>query len=707
MRVVKKLLFLGFLFTFNVLHAQEDPTQSIFNNVFLQVDTNTFNWNTNYTYTNGTRQMVFSYQDPKAVAQFDLLLKPEAQYKSVHIIPSADYTAVDSVLTLYNKISFRLKFTNLSNSKFLRVALRVQYDSSYSETVLIPLFAHTTTYTKLYVKNPELYIGEETVLELTTNHPDNIVIDNTWTEDLPINYRLTKNGDRVLLHLLPTSTGKQILSIPIHLNTPFFKEGRFIYQLDPLQHNFNVKSGRLAFLATDHHEITLTPGSTEAIEIQLDDHRLLEMGKTYRIENQEEAGGALIAEIFTKNNLNNNKILCLLRPYAYHRKADGYLYVKDGDRARFITNFDITPKTNIQSISIQREGEDWKVTNTVYPGEIVNIKLEGEGLHKGSFRFVGASQLVGDTLVRNENIAFFKLQIPIDINSKSIDIFNNNRSTGKGLKVSEYQRPKRFDFIDLRMGLKSYQLNEIDVPIYYEDNLSDIVLHFDPKKLDRPGALHGKQYLTIKIKISDKKGTLLELYEFEDVIICPADNSARYKSYDQKNCRIDDIALNNYIRRKTYNLPEWSTVEIEVKHQDEKYGGKGFSKKVKVVLKRKMNFDIDVSFPAGLLILKSQQEDFTNFSGISFAMIAQMSFYHPKRLGEYRPFKFGAGFIAIDAFNFTENNDNRDLALVMLGSLYPTSSENKLSFPLYLGYGYLLQEKKGFFLIGPGIRVRF
>ena len=26
---------------------------------------------------------------------------------------------------------------------------------------------------------------------------------------------------------------------------------------------------------------------------------------------------------------------------------------------------------------------------------------------------------------------------------------------------------------------------------------------------------------------------------------------------------------------------------------------------------------------------------------------------------------------------------------MFLGSLYPTSSENKLSFPLYLGYGYL------------------
>ena len=86
-------------------------------------------------------------------------------------------------------------------------------------------------------------------------------------------------------------------------------------------------------------------------------------------------------------------------------------------------------------------------------------------------------------------------------------------------------------------------------------------------------------------------------------------------------------------------------------------------------------------------------------------MIAQMSFYQPGRIAKYRPYKLGAGFIAIDAFNFTESN-SRDVGLVVIGSLYPTSSDNKLTFPLYAGFGYLLSEQKPFFLIGPGIRVR-
>jgi len=45
--------------------------------------------------------------------------------------------------------------------------------------------------------------------------------------------------------------------------------------------------------------------------------------------------------------------------------------------------------------------------------------------------------------------------------------------------------------------------------------------------------------------------------------------------------------------------------------------------------------------------------------------------------------------------------------LVILGSIYPISREKKLTFPLYAGFGYFLQEKIPFFMLGPGIQVRF
>ena len=87
------------------------------------------------------------------------------------------------------------------------------------------------------------------------------------------------------------------------------------------------------------------------------------------------------------------------------------------------------------------------------------------------------------------------------------------------------------------------------------------------------------------------------------------------------------------------------------------------------------------------------------------AMIAQLSFYERNRINRLRPYKVGAGFIALDAFNFSENDDNRDVAFVILGSLYPTRKDKKLTFPLYFGGGYKLKTQEFFFLIGPGIRI--
>jgi hypothetical protein len=257
------------------------------------------------------------------------------------------------------------------------------------------------------------------------------------------------------------------------------------------------------------------------------------------------------------------------------------------------------------------------------------------------------------------------------------------------------------------MGAQRYDLEKIDRPVYYYQTMPDLVMVFENQKIDRPDAMYGIQQLDLKVKVTNKKGSVLELYEFEDLHLCPSAQSPRAGKYEsQGHCLEGNLNLNEFITNITSNLPEWASIELEFKHNDEAYDEPGYQKKVKIYLARKINYDIDVSFPAGLLILKAGENDFSNFGGISFAMMAQMSFYHPRKIAQYRPFKLGAGFIALDAFNFSANSENRDLGLVLLASLYPTSSENRLSFPLFAGYGYLLQQKTTFFLIGPGIRVR-
>lgn len=130
---------------------------------------------------------------------------------------------------------------------------------------------------------------------------------------------------------------------------------------------------------------------------------------------------------------------------------------------------------------------------------------------------------------------------------------------------------------------------------------------------------------------------------------------------------------------------------------------------MEIILKKKTKFDIDVSFPAGLITVTEDPDNpgktsFSNLYGISMAMVAQFAFYHPEKIAKLRPYRFGVGFLALDAFNF--QSERQDLALVALASLYPTTRDKKLAFPLYIGGGYQFKSEKWMMLIGPGISVK-
>jgi hypothetical protein len=462
-------------------------------------------------------------------------------------------------------------------------------------------------------------------------------------------------------------------------------------------------------LNIDRNEISFDEKTRdEGIEIQINSSRLLEMNKTYRIEDQEEAGGPLIAEIFTKSRLANNKVLCILRPYNYHRKSEGYLYIKDGDNAMFITNFSISHATAIENISILREGGEWRSSNTIFPGEIIELRLEGKGLHKAQFYFDNLQDVSQDTLVRNEFQLFYKLHVPVDIPVKTVTIYNFGESTGKTLKVAEYQKPRDFDYLFVNYSGLSRRVSSVRGPIFHDKTIQDVMLTYNTQGIDKE-ELFGKQYINVDLRITGKKNELIEMRTIRNLVVCPGNSSPRFQYYTSADCSTDEISLNKFLSRKTYDLDEWSKIDMTIYHDKDKYGGEGYEKEVEIILKRNYTFDIEVSFPAGLVTIAKQDDGevgFGSLSGISMAMIAQFSFYHPEKMAKYRPYKIGAGFLAFNAFNFSDNVDDRDVGIVILGSLYPTTRDTKLSFPLYVGGGYFLKDRKWFFLIGPGIRVR-
>ncbi len=705
------------IFKTTLLSAQPSDLADIFSSLKIQTDSGSFSYPSDTIHKNGIPHLYFKYKKEKETVLIHLKQKENINIKSIYLLPSQDFKIIDSIIQpAPDHHELKIQFNELTDSEFLHLTFAIKTNKDTGSSIYqLSLLPFTRTILQFKPLSDQLYIGEEKVFELITNRKENIIYPKTWKKSGTIDYRVSETFQQLRLHLIPNETGENKLQLELKTKKPMLKDGKISHQLPPISHHFNVKKGRLQFLNISPGSVTLTEKNRlEGIEIQIDNSRKLKLNKTYRIENQEEPGGPLIGEIYTRSYLASNKVLCWLRVFNYHKKSEGYLYIKDGDTPQFITNFNITPKTTINNIQVLRPGKDWQSSTKVHPGETIFVRLNGEGLLKGQFRFEELNQLSPDSLVKTDERIESKFHIPEDISKTKIRLFNHNELTNHSLKVEEYEKPRDFDFAYVDYGPRK-KLSGIRAPITYYPTIKDVAFNFKRFLIDHH-QLHGKQYLNFKVRITDKDGKLLEMKTIDKIVVCPSEKSPRYEYYDKENCFNDDLRLNDYLRTKTYDLPEWSRISIQASHIEDKYNKGTKSKEIEIIQGKKYKFDVEVSFPAGLITVYKQEKtndegetyeevDFGNLGGISMAMIAQFSFYHPDKIAKFRPYRFGAGFIALNTFNFTDNA-NQDLGAVILGSVYPTTKDTKLSFPLFLGGGYLLKAGQPFFLIGPGIRVK-
>ena len=678
---------------------------TIFSNVEVRMDTMMFNTRDNLAVYNGQNHLYFHFKEENPICEVRVYPYRDDLFSRLKLVKSNDFTVLDSMVNFNDEYyRFKIRFRNLYNADFLNFTFAVSNsDSSEISMEVIPLLPVTTTTVEFIPLNNELFIGEEKVFPLITDNIRNVWIDNLWTTDKLINYRLSEEGGKMYLHLISRNYGFQMLELHIKTKRPFLTEfGTLSYDLPVIREEFMVRRSRLRFLNIDREYIIHDPQNLAGYEIQMQSNPSLNPGRTYRIENQEEPGGALIAELFVKSHIDNGRMLCILRPYSLHRINQGYLYIKENDQSLFITNLDIIPKPQIKNIQLLREGMDWTTNLSVHPGETVELRMEGESLQKASFEFEGVNNITLDTLIHNEYVTTYVLNIPIDIYSRTIPIYNHGEKTGFELKVQEYRRPREFDYITIGGNGFKRQVNTIGNTILTPEVIQYLTLKFDNNKIDSEGELYGQQHLNITVTLRGRNNELLEIKEFEDIVVCPGPFSPRDGFY-RGNCSSNVINVNNYLNKKTYDIESWSKITVEISNDKNIYDGAGFKETIEIIYEKYWRFDIEVSFPAGLVTYGSESAG--NLTGISMAMIAQFSFYQKNRINRLQPFKVGAGFLALDAFNFSENDDNRDLAIVILGSLYPTRKDKKLTFPLYFGGGYKLNAEEFFFLIGPGIRI--
>ncbi len=672
-------------------------------------DTTVFSVQKNILQFRGKFYLPFEYSSENQIIEVKIYPINKSDISKLQLIPSKDYQILDSILFFNNSYyQFRIQFNQLSSTDFLALNFEIE-NKSKTSNIQIPIFPYTKTTAVFYQPIEDVYIGEEKKYEIITNNISNLKLSGEWQHVNYFDYQLKEENGKAFIYIIPNKMGQQNLPLVFSTKKPFINTNGIIsYDLPVKEYKFNIRASRLSFLRVDEKNIIVPPNFKTPIEITLENHRLLELEKTYRIEKQEDRGGELIAELFTKTRLTNDKVICVIRPYAFHSMTDGFLFIKDGDVPKFLTNTNLLPDVKINSIEILREGNDWTNTNEVYPGERINIRFRGVGLSRANLILEDITYFIKDTLaVNNDVMANFIIEIPIDFKKKSIEIFNKNKQLGNQLIVKEYQRPKKLDFVKVNYGHGDKLLTRLNETIFANDVIKDVVLEFDTDLIDNYENLYGKQFIEINLRLLGPRNELIEIKTIDNLEFCPSENSPRFNFVNGKTCSNNIIQINDYIDRKTYNLEDWSKIEIVVKHKKNKYDGEGFEQKVFIVLQKLISFDVEVSFPAGLIIKKIGEDGFPNLGGISLAMIAQFSFYEPQKIRVEKPYKIGAGFIALNALNFSQNSQDRDLGVLVLGSVYPLKSTRKLSFPLYMGFGYFLNQSKLFYLIGPGIRINF
>ena len=678
----------------------------------LRIDTAIYLLSRNTVAQAGGPALYFWYRRDDETAELRLYPAATASTRPLRLRRSPDYQQLDTLSReVDGSFRTRLKFQNLTSSRFLRLVVEQGGDSASQVPLrqVVPLLPLARTSVDLRVADNELFVGEEKVLELTSPNARNVHATGEWVRGADFDYRLVADANGVLrLHVLPNQLGLRTLALKLQTERPTLGPGGYLsYQLPVLRQEFNVKASRLRFLSPDKRSVTMDETSRrKGIELILDNGRFFELRRTYRIEDQEEPGGELIADLFVRQFLSNDRVLCLLRPYNTHRQTEGYLYIKDGDLARYLTNLDITPQAVIRTVQVLHRGGDWTPGLSVSPGETVDVRLEGEGLLKSRISFEDLLVIPSDSSVRTDARLVYRVRVPVSFDKRKSTIFNAGQPTGYVLGVKEYQRPHPLDFVSVLYGAGARPITRLNGPVLYDGIIRDVVFQFNPNAIDQNEQLFGKQYLSFEIRTLNSKGDLVEQRNIDNVLICPGDQSARAAFYQDKQCRTDPLSLNSLLSRKTYDLDEWSRIIVTVKHQSSQYAEPGYAQTVELVLKRRSKFDIDVSFPAGLLTRKQGDSGFGDLGGISLATLAQFSFYSPNKINRLRPYKIGAGFVALNAFNLGSSSTGRDLGVVILGSVYPTRREAKFTFPLYLGGGFLLGTQRWFYMLGPGIGVR-
>lgn len=701
---------LAILFSLLLANISHPLSAQTYSNVFFRIDTTTYSIKQNAINYHDQKIIPLRINNLQEIVDVSFYPDPISQVQEVQFYDNAAIDLVDTIVHLSNgTYSGKFKFHNLQVGNPQTLLLKVKTANAIINESIQLMPYQITNVTGL--SDPiELVAGEDKTIELNATNASNLQF-NTLQESTPdFDYSIITNENAISISLHPKKSGLHNLVLTPQTKTLYLNDkDELTTKLPPISLSFNVKPSRLYYVNLDKSEFYIDNHVEDYEEVQMGPKCDFEVGKVYRIENRLEPGGKLIAEFIPKAVIADTKMLCVLYPYSLHSPAEGYLYIKQGNEVRYLTNFTVTPKPTIEHLALLHDGEDWTTADIVHPGETLQVRVEGKGLTHAKINFSNCINIKQDTARIFDDVLFYSIKVPTNINKKVIYLEINHKRTKVELVVKENLKPRNLDFVTLategqNLPITSLALNK---PLVDQNVFKSVVLQFNPAIIDQGEELYGKQYLDLEIKVYSNKNELTEIQHVENIVICPDQASVRSPYYDRKDAFRSSINLNDYLTRKTYELEGWTRIEIVLKHAAGHYNETGYSRKV-VLIKRKItDYNLEVSFPAGLLTKRYGANDVSELNGLSMAFLGQMSFYEKNNIKVLHPLKLGAGFMVLNLLSPATSAAPVDVGAVVIASLLPMKQDSKFNFPIYFGTGYLFRSGSWFSLVGPGVQFNF
>ena len=210
--MLKKYWLLSFLLLWlsGAAHAQGPAATPLLRSLSLTFDTVRYSLGEQMLTVAGEPRLYFYYHNDDQVAELRLVPTRPGR-RPPRLLPSPDFVLQDSLVAgPSGEYRGTLHFRNLTGLPFVRLAFAPAADSAGQPAraqQLVSLLPLTRTTLDARLASPELFIGEEKVLEVSTNNVPNVRVSNEWTKNQDIDYKLTREKNGLFLHLVPNTLG--------------------------------------------------------------------------------------------------------------------------------------------------------------------------------------------------------------------------------------------------------------------------------------------------------------------------------------------------------------------------------------------------------------------------------------------------------------------------------------------------------------------